>query len=161
VSQESDHGSQQDSAQDPECCKGVPCDYPYLPTLEVGPKYAAKVLSGKGHAAPMLIDCRRDEEVAAVCLCNHVHIPLDELAARTREIDQALAARNEPKGTEILIICHSGRRSLFAANTLKAAGYEGARSIVGGIDLWALTIDPSVPRYTKTAGCITVIPPQK
>lgn len=144
----------------PDCCTGVPCGHPYLPTLEVGPEYAACALSGKHRPAPLLIDCRREEEVQAVALEGHLHIPLDELAARTREVEAALAARSETRTAEILVICHSGRRSLYAANCLKAAGFEGARSIVGGIDLWSRKIDPSVPRYTKTADAVMILPPE-
>ena len=144
----------------PEFSTGVPGGHPYLPTLEVGPEYAACALSGQTRVSPLLIDCRRDEEIEAVALPGCLHIPLDELAARTREGEQALSARDEPKAAEILVMCHHGRRSLYAANTLKAAGFEGARSIVGGIDLWACKVDPTLPRYTKLGSMITLIPPQ-
>ncbi len=144
-----------------DCCRGVPCGHPYLPTLEVGPAYAADALSGKTRPAPLLIDCRREEEVEAVALPGNLHIPLDELAARTREVEAALTARAESKNAELLVMCHHGRRSLYAANTLKAAGFEGARSIVGGIDLWSRTIDPSIPRYTKLGSLITLVPAEQ
>jgi rhodanese-related sulfurtransferase len=32
---------------------------------------------------------------------------------------------------------------------LQEQGLRGARSVAGGIDLWSVDIDPSVPRYTK------------
>ncbi len=145
----------------PEFSTGVPGGHPYLPTLEVGPEYAACALSGQTRPAPLLIDCRREEEVEAVALPNHLHIPLDELAARTAEVEQALAHRQEAKSSEILVMCHHGRRSLYAANTLKAAGFEGARSIVGGIDLWARLVDRGLPRYTKMGSTITLLPPEQ
>ena len=65
--------------------------------------------------------------------------------------DDALADRIadlEPhRQREIIIHCHHGGRSLRVANWLRRNGFEGARSMAGGIDQWSLQIDPSIPRY--------------
>jgi rhodanese-related sulfurtransferase len=47
----------------------------------------------------------------------------------------------------VLVICHSGRRSLRVASTLRALGFPNAYSVAGGIDLWSVDIDPTIPRY--------------
>jgi rhodanese-related sulfurtransferase len=48
---------------------------------------------------------------------------------------------------EIICYCHTGQRSLMAAQWLRRAGVAGARSLAGGIEQWAVEIDPTVPRY--------------
>jgi rhodanese-related sulfurtransferase len=43
--------------------------------------------------------------------------------------------------------CHHGARSLKALEILKAAGFSKVRSLRGGIDAWAVNVDPTLPRY--------------
>jgi rhodanese-related sulfurtransferase len=52
-----------------------------------------------------------------------------------------------PKDTPIVILCHSGIRSLDAAAYLSSHGFTNVRSMTGGIEAWSAEIDPSVPRY--------------
>ena len=64
--------------------------------------------------------------------------------------DQSLAQeilQTWPKDTPIVTICHHGVRSLDAAAYLRGHGFSNTRSMMGGIDAWAMQIDPSVPRY--------------
>ncbi|MFA5582889.1 MAG: rhodanese-like domain-containing protein [Bacteriovoracaceae bacterium] len=83
------------------------------------------------------LDVRRDDEREIASL-GGVHIPLDQLQERFRELD--------PNTRPWVIYCHHGVRSLYAAQFLKLNGYD-ALSMRGGIDEWSRTIDPSVPRY--------------
>jgi rhodanese-related sulfurtransferase len=65
-------------------------------------------------------------------------------------VDQSLAQeilQTWPKETSIVTICHHGMRSLDAAVYLRGHGFSDTRSMMGGIDAWAVQIDPSVPRY--------------
>jgi len=65
-------------------------------------------------------------------------------------VDQALAqeiVQTWPKDTAIVTSCHHGMRSLDAAAYLRGHGFMNTRSMSGGIDAWALQIDPSIPRY--------------
>lgn len=48
---------------------------------------------------------------------------------------------------EFICYCHTGNRSLIAADWMRRAGIPLARSLAGGIDQWARDIDPTVPRY--------------
>lgn len=52
-----------------------------------------------------------------------------------------------PKETAIVTICHHGMRSLDAAAYLRGHGFMNTRSMMGGIDAWAIQIDPATPRY--------------
>ena len=65
-------------------------------------------------------------------------LPLHDLEKRFEEL---------PRDKKPLIVyCHHGVRSLYATQFLKYHGYD-ALSLAGGIDLWSLEIDPTVPRY--------------
>jgi rhodanese-related sulfurtransferase len=64
--------------------------------------------------------------------------------------DQATAQeimQTWPKDTAIVTICHHGMRSLDAAAYLRGHGFSKTRSMSGGIDAWAVQVDPNVPRY--------------
>ncbi len=84
-----------------------------------------------------LLDVRRNEE-RETCSLGGIHIPLHELEKRFEEIPQD----KKP----VIVYCHHGVRSLYATQFLKYNGYD-ALSLAGGIDLWSLEIDPTVPRY--------------
>lgn len=51
------------------------------------------------------------------------------------------------KEIEVITICHHGIRSLSAAYYLIEAGLPRVRSLHGGLDEWALTVDKTMPRY--------------
>jgi len=48
---------------------------------------------------------------------------------------------------DVICYCHHGQRSLDVAAWLRAQGVESAQSLTGGIDRWAIEIDPSLARY--------------
>jgi monothiol glutaredoxin len=52
-----------------------------------------------------------------------------------------------PKDTPLGFLCHHGGRSAQAAEHFRAHGFSSVYNIVGGIEAWALAVDPSVPRY--------------
>ena len=65
---------------------------------------------------------------------------MGQIPERLEELDIAPEA-------DFAVMCHGGVRSLKVTRWLHQQGYTGARSVAGGIDLWAVTADPSVPRY--------------
>ena len=89
---------------------------------------------------PLLIDCREKSEYDTV----HIHaarlIPLSEFADRVGELEPF---RNQ----EIVIHCHHGGRSLRATKWLLQQGFTNVKSLAGGIDQWAVEIEPTLPRY--------------
>ena len=65
-------------------------------------------------------------------------------------VDQSVAqeiVNTWPQDSPIVTMCHHGMRSLDAAAYLRGHGFKNTRSMRGGIDAWAATVDPSVPRY--------------
>jgi rhodanese-related sulfurtransferase len=90
-------------------------------------------------APVLLLDVREPQEYAWCHLPGSLHIPLGELPARIGELD----VRDEL----VVVYCHHGIRSLSGAAILLQAGFPNVASLAGGIDRWAVQIDPSVPRY--------------
>lgn len=86
-----------------------------------------------------LLDVRQPEEHAFCALPGSVLIPLGELQSRASEL--------EPSESLVVVYCHHGVRSMSGAAILRAAGFANVASLAGGIDLWSLAIDPTVPRY--------------
>ena len=65
-------------------------------------------------------------------------------------VDQEVAQDimdNWPKDTPIVVYCHHGMRSMDAATWLIGHGFKNVKSLRGGIDHWASTIEPSMRRY--------------
>jgi len=87
-----------------------------------------------------LLDVRESEELSICCLAGAEHIPMLQLFT-------GLQKPAAPQGSEIIVFCHHGIRSLEAAQFLRLNGYETARSMAGGIEQWAVAIDPDMTRY--------------
>ncbi|MGP1308623.1 MAG: rhodanese-like domain-containing protein [Phycisphaerales bacterium] len=117
--------------------RGLPPDWQFQDNWEITPRDAHAALDA---GAPLLLDVRLPHEIETASVDGATVIPLQELPSRLDELD---AHRERP----IITMCHHGRRSLRAASILRNAGFSDVRSMAGGIDLWAIDIDPSVPRY--------------
>jgi adenylyltransferase/sulfurtransferase len=106
--------------------------------LEATPGEVKTLLDG--NAEFLLLDCREAEEYAKACIPQATLLPMSELANRLGELE---AFRNK----RIVVHCHHGGRSLRVANWLRQQSFAGAQSMTGGIDQWAVEIDPTLPRY--------------
>jgi 3-mercaptopyruvate sulfurtransferase SseA len=97
-----------------------------------------------------LIDVRRASEYdgtgGARCDPRQGHIPgarhldLDDLLVLTEA--QLRETLDVPEGGEVVVYCHSGSRSAFAAQVLRAHGYD-ARNYVGSWHEWSRTDLPA------------------
>jgi rhodanese-related sulfurtransferase len=86
----------------------------------------------------VLLDVRDEWETRLCRLENSTHIPIEEIELRTEELDP---------NDEIVVYCHHGIRSAAVANYLRGLGFAKAVNLAGGLDQWALTVDPSMRRY--------------
>jgi len=86
----------------------------------------------------VLLDVREPEEVELVQLPNSVHIPMGDIPSRLHELDP---------DSEIVVYCHHGVRSLQVAHFLHQHDFEHIVSLAGGIDVWAIEIEPEMARY--------------
>lgn len=89
-----------------------------------------------------LIDVREPEEVAIAYIEGFEVFPLSQFAEWSVEI----ATRFNP-AVETLVICHHGIRSAQMCQWLRHNGFTNVKNIVGGIEAYACSVDPSVPRY--------------
>jgi len=87
-----------------------------------------------------LLDVREAAELRICALPGAEHIPMLQLFAGLAEPEAA-------KDAEIVVFCHTGLRSVEAAQLLQMRGYANARSMAGGIDAWAAAFDPDMTRY--------------
>lgn len=93
--------------------------------------------------SPQLVDVRTEEERRAGRIPGDAaHIPFDELAPRASELDQ---------GRPVVFYCHSGGRSLAAADAFAASGFEAA-SLAGGIEAWQAAGKPVEGEIVQPTG---------
>ena len=104
--------------------------------LEIGAQELAE--ARQGGKAVFLLDVRERFEFAICRIPGSVLIPLGQLPSRLREV---------PADADVVTVCHTGQRSLAATRFLRDAGVSRARSLRGGVEAWALSVDPAMPRY--------------
>jgi rhodanese-related sulfurtransferase len=85
-----------------------------------------------------LIDVREEMEFEYCHLPGSLLLPLDELPRRAAEI------RSEGP---VVVICHHGVRSAHAAGYLRHLGRTNVLNLRGGVDAWAVRVDPAFPTY--------------
>jgi rhodanese-related sulfurtransferase len=105
---------------------------------EVLPVELKKLLEGPRDF--VLLDVRQPWENEKAALPDSVLFPLNRLVTKKPEF---------PQEQEIITYCHHGMRSKTALELLKRHGFKNVKHLVGGIDLYSQTADPSVPRYVK------------
>lgn len=55
--------------------------------------------------------------------------------------------KHELKSQRLILFCHHGIRSLYAAEYLRSKSFTLAQSMKGGIDYWSRNIDHKIPTY--------------
>lgn len=85
-----------------------------------------------------IVDVREPWEWTRVHLAGARHIPLGDFTTAVASLD--------PKA-EVVLVCHHGMRSLAAARYLVQCGFTRVWNLSGGIDRYAVDVDPSLPRY--------------
>jgi adenylyltransferase/sulfurtransferase len=88
----------------------------------------------------LLLDVREQAEWDVAHIEGARLLPLGEVEARIEELA-------DWRGRRVVAHCHHGGRSARACEILQAHGFQDVRNLAGGIEAWALTVDPSVPRY--------------
>jgi rhodanese-related sulfurtransferase len=117
---------------------------------QIAPADFARWLADMAKAHPLeravLLDVREPHELqwasvgksAAQDGYHLVTIPMAAVPLRLAELDP-----DQP----IACLCHHGARSMQVARFLVSNGFAEVANIAGGIDAWALQLDPSVARY--------------
>src|SRR3569833_3533872 len=95
----------------------TPGEYTHLTPAEVEAQLASDT-------PPLIIDVRDDWEYQRYHIPDAMHIPLDELAMRTDEIDEE---------RDIVCVCEHGMRSETAADYLFGSGFKRVSTMDGGM----------------------------
>jgi rhodanese-related sulfurtransferase len=106
------------------------------PPLKIDPAGLAGLRRGPRDYA--LLDVREPWELAICGFLEALHVPLGELAGREHEL---------PRARPLIVFCHTGRRSLPATQYLRRLGLNEAVNLRGGVEAYALEVDPSMARY--------------
>ncbi|XP_009603799.1 rhodanese-like/PpiC domain-containing protein 12, chloroplastic [Nicotiana tabacum] len=89
-----------------------------------------------------LIDVREPEEVAQASLPGFQVLPLRQFGSWGPEI----TTKFDPQ-KDTYVLCHHGMRSLQVAKWLQTQGFRKVFNIAGGINEYAVKVDPSIPTY--------------
>jgi len=95
-------------------------------------------LADERREKPVLLDVREPWEYEKARIEGATLMPMRELPSRVGQIDE---------DKEVVAICHHGGRSMQVAMFLEKQGFKRVHNLVGGIDAWSRTVDPSVPLY--------------
>lgn len=85
----------------------------------------------------LLLDVREPFENAYCKIESSKLIPLGQLEERVGELSRV---------DEIVVYCHTGVRSARATEFLNSKGFR-AQNLKGGVEAWALEVDPNMPTY--------------
>jgi rhodanese-related sulfurtransferase len=102
---------------------------------EITPAELQQLLSAEN--PPTLVDVREEGEAAICAIAGSTLMPMNTLPGRLQDI---------PRDRPVALYCHHGVRSMMAAQYLAQNGFE-TLSLAGGIDRWAIELDPKMARY--------------
>jgi len=107
--------------------------------LEIAPQELLALLAAKEVSAqPVLLDVREPWEYEICHLAGSLLLSDQDFPALLPSLQQAKC---------VVTICHHGIRSVSAALYLRQHGVAEARSLSGGVDLWATSVALGMPRY--------------
>jgi sulfur-carrier protein adenylyltransferase/sulfurtransferase len=122
-------------------CEAVPAIAKTMSTethpLEISVEETKRLLESGGDRVK-LIDVREAHEVEICRIPGAEHIPMRQIPERLGDL---------PQDKHLLIHCHHGGRSMRVTEFLRSRGFTAVSNVAGGIDAWALQIDPSLRRY--------------
>ena len=105
---------------------------------QLSPSEVARWRADASREAPLVVDVREPWEVELCHIDGALAIPLGDIERRAGEL---------PRDRPVVMVCHHGGRSQHAATLLAAAGFTLVHNMRGGVEAWALEIDPTMKRY--------------
>lgn len=86
----------------------------------------------------LLLDVREKWEFEICHIETSNNIPMGNLPDAMQDLDTE---------QETIIICHHGARSMQVAYYLENNGFSNVINLDGGVDAWAMIIDPHMQQY--------------
>jgi rhodanese-related sulfurtransferase len=105
---------------------------------QLAPAELARWRADASREPPVVVDVREPWEFEYCRIDDSLLIPLGELPRRAGEL---------PRERTLVMVCHTGRRSQHAAMFLERAGFADVQNLEGGVERWAVEIDPAMKRY--------------
>lgn len=101
------------------------------------------LLTHKGEKLTFIDVREKNELTIAAFPFEVIHLPLSESSLWQENLYKSI-----PRDRKIVVLCHSGIRSLnFGIWLLQQFPDLDVWNLVGGIDAWSVDIDASIPRY--------------
>lgn len=91
--------------------------------------------AGEAHA---VLDVREPWELAICAIDDSLNIAMRDMPARIADV---------PRDRPVVVVCHHGMRSFQVAAWLRRNGFANVVNLVGGIDAWARSLDPTMATY--------------
>ncbi|QWT22835.1 ThiF family adenylyltransferase [Subtercola sp. PAMC28395] len=129
------------SGSDTHRASPAPASNPADATPSITVAQLAERLAARSAGADdfVLVDVREEWEHELVAIDGAVLLPMSTLLSDH--------ARELLMGERVLLHCHHDTRSRYAREVMLQSGYTDVTFVEGGIDAWATTIDPELPRY--------------
>ena len=105
---------------------------------QISPAELAAWRADAARPAPLLVDVREPWEFERCRIDGSLTLPLGQIPARHAEL---------PEDRELVLVCHHGGRSQQAAMWLAGNGHPRVHNLSGGVEAWAVDVDPAMPRY--------------
>lgn len=102
------------------------------------PAQLAEWLADAGRPQPLLLDVREPWEFELCRITGSQHLPMHLVPIRIQELDPQ---------QDIVVICHHGARSMQVAMFLENRGYASVHNLSGGVNGWAMNVEPAMRRY--------------
>lgn len=102
------------------------------------PAQLAEWLADTGRPPPQLLDVREPWEFELCQIAGSQHMPMHLVPLRCQELDPE---------QDIVVICHHGARSMQVAMFLENRGFASVHNLSGGVNAWAMNVDPAMRRY--------------
>lgn len=118
--------------------RGLPPNYIFRDDWEVTPRQVNEMR--KVGDDFVLLDCRTTQEYNVARIEGATFMPMQEIATHLEKL-------RELANEQIIVHCHHGGRSLKVTQFLRENGFSNVKSMAGGIHVWSLDVDDSVPVY--------------
>lgn len=105
---------------------------------QLSPAQLSAWLDDESRPRPLLLDCREPWEFDVCRIEGAKLIPMRTIPLRLQELERE---------QDVVCICHHGARSQQVAMFLKNQGFPKVHNLAGGVNAWALQVDPSMSRY--------------
>ena len=86
---------------------------------------------------PQVLDVREEQEWAICRIEGSQLMPMNTVPSRLQDLDPE---------RPLVCVCHHGGRSMQVAIFLERNGFPDIYNLSGGVDAWALEVDPKMAR---------------